>query len=92
MDDHIFPGQGTALPRTTQFEEVGVEFKPHEQSRSERFRGQVSGIKVGYGGHVPGAQNHFGSNHQGQVPLRDAASIVPHAAPPRGGIPEMQNV
>ena len=68
IDDHAVPGQGMALPRTTAFEEVGQGFKPHEHNRTEQFRSAVGGIKVGYGGHVPGEKNHFGSNHQGQLP------------------------
>ena len=66
--DEAVPGQGVSLPRTTAFEEVGQPYKPHEHNRTEAFRAAVGGIKVGYGGHVPGERNHFGSNHQGQLP------------------------
>jgi hypothetical protein len=85
IDDHAVPGQGMALPRTTAFEEVGQGFKPHEQNRTEQFRSAVGGIKVGYGGHVPGEKSHFGSNHQGQLPRveYEQPRTFSHGSPPR---------
>jgi len=78
------PGQGFSLPATTAFSEIGQPYKPHVQDRTDQFRSSVGGIKVGYGGHVPGHQNHFGSNHQGNVPRHDASpQVFIHGSPPR---------
>ena len=79
------PGQGVALPRTTACEEVGQAYKPHDLNRTENFRAAVGGIKVGYGGHVPGEKNHFGSNHQGKLPRveYEQPQAFPQGSPPR---------
>lgn len=53
--------------------------KAHSRDKVESFRSAVGGIKVGYAGHMPGAQNHFGSASAGEVPLSDfrAAAGMP---------------
>jgi len=84
--DNVIPGQGVSLPKTTAFEEVGKSYKPHESNRTETFREAVGGIKVGYGGHVPGERNHFGSNHQGNLPRVEYGYAEPRSFP-RGSPP-----
>ena len=86
--DGAVPGQGVSLPRTTAFEEVGQPYKPHEHNRTEAFRAAVGGIKVGYGGHVPGERNHFGSNHQGQLPRVEYSEPAQSHASLRGPLSE----
>ena len=66
---------------TTSHQELGEGYKTVPPTRNEAFREQVAGVKVGYGGHLPGSQNHFGSAHQGGVPLHDAPPQVFQSAP-----------
>lgn len=82
--DEAVPGQGLSLPRTTAFEEIGQPYKPHTNNRTETFREAVGGIKVGYGGHVPGEKNHFGSNHQGKLArVEYEPRVFQHGSAPR---------
>ena len=48
----------------------------------------MGGIKVGYGGHVPGERNHFGSNHQGQLPRVEYSEPAQSHASLRGPLSE----
>ena len=75
------PGQGWSVDTrsTTSYNEVGREYKPHTRSDAEAFRSAVSGVKSGYAGHTPGAREHFGSSHQGGVPLDDFRAAQPEA-------------
>jgi hypothetical protein len=69
----LTPGQGWSVDRrdTTAFQTVGAEYKHRSMDKAEVFREVVGGVKSGYHGHVPGAQNHIGSAHVGGVPLHD---------------------
>lgn len=76
------PGQGWSVDRrdTTYFKELGADYKHHSLDKAEAFRQVVGGVKSGYHGHVPGAQNHIGSAHVGGVPLHD---FTPTASRPQ---------
>jgi len=67
------PGQGWSVDHrdTTAFQTLGAEYKYRSMDKAEAFRETVGGVKSGYHGHVPGAQNHVGSAHVGGVPLHD---------------------
>jgi len=73
--DELPPGQGTLHTlqsrNTTSWQELGEQYKATSHDLNDEFKGHVSGVKVGYSGHVPGARNHFGSSHEGGVPLRE---------------------
>jgi hypothetical protein len=75
------PGQGWSVESrsTTSHDEVGREYKPHTRTEAEVFRRAVNGVKSGYAGHTPGAREHFGSSHQGDVPLDDFRSAQAEA-------------
>uniref|UniRef100_A0A7S2BUP0 Uncharacterized protein n=1 Tax=Haptolina brevifila TaxID=156173 RepID=A0A7S2BUP0_9EUKA len=82
-------GQGTLntlqTRNTTAWSEIGEEYKPAHADVTDRFKDSVSGVKVGYGGHIPGAKNHYGSSHEGGVPMREyvpAGSQRPATPPP----------
>ena len=81
QDDHIFPGKEGTLPRTT----VRGGRRRIQAARAVPVRTFPARCRASRSGTAATSLAHrsFGSNHQGQVPLRDAASIVPHAAPPR---------
>ena len=87
LEPGLAPGQGTLNTLqhrgTTAWQEIGEPYKPAAMADlTDQFKGRVGGVKVGYGGHVPGAQAHYGSMHQGGVPLHDYAYTPSQPSPP----------
>ena len=64
-------GQGDRLRRgcaTTQWMELGTEYKPPEPpSPNQNYLAASGGVKIGYTGFVPHSRRHFGSSHRGGV-------------------------
>ena len=87
MEESLPPGQGTlstlADRGTTSWQEIGEQYKTSSADANDQFRGRVGGVKVGYGGHVPGAMNHYGAMHQGGVPVHDYTPATSQRATPR---------
>jgi len=54
---------------------------------SGAFRAAVGGIKVGYAGHIPNAQTHFGASHYGRVEADNPGGPARSAPPRRCDLP-----
>jgi len=61
---------------------VGGAIADHMLPTSDAFRAAVGGVKVGYAGHIPNAQTHFGASHFGRVEAEDPGGPA-RSAPPR---------